>query len=201
MSQSNFYRGVERAAAALATATGATPEARARAVHDALAPLLATTARANDHACRSGCSHCCHLPVGITFGEAVRLADAVRTSARLVEQLAAAATDTAMLPWRDLVGVPCPLLDHDACAVHDARPLPCRSLASTDAASCARGLAGTGHVAVDDESYWLGLGAADVLANAGPAAGTRELRAAVHAVLHARDDHAAAFLAARPAGA
>jgi len=205
MSQSDFYRGVERAAGALAaasaTASAPEPAARAALVHDAIGPLLDATTMRAAHACRRGCDHCCHLPVGVTLGEALRLADAVRAEASLAARVATAATATAARTWLGLVGEPCPLLVDGACAVHAARPLPCRSLASTDAASCARGLAGTGHVAADDEAYWLGLGAADVLANAEPANGTRELRSALRAVLASRPgDEAAAFRAARPAG-
>lgn len=201
MSQSDFYRGVERAAAALARVPDASATARATAVHDALGPLLATTRAAPGNACRRGCAHCCHLPVGVTFGEALRLARTVAPQPHLAERLGRDAAATAALPWTALVGRACPLLDDGVCTVHVDRPLPCRSLASADAASCARGLAGTGDVAADDEAFWLGLGAGDVLANAESASGTRELRSAVRAVLAARpDEAAAAFLAARPAG-
>lgn len=195
MSQSDFYRGVERATAALAAHGSAPPDRRAETVHLALAPLFAATPRAADRACRRGCAHCCHLPVGITFGEAALLAGALRQRPDVRHRFVAAASPLAGASWRDLIGRPCPLLADGACSLHDARPLPCRALAATDADGCARGLAGTGDVDLDAESFLLGLGAADALAHAETPAGTRELRSAVLALFD--DDPAASFMVAR----
>ncbi len=201
MSQSDYYRGVEVAEAALRGTRGQPPAARAAAVHAAMAPWFAATTAAPLRACRRGCSHCCHLPVGVTFGEAMRLAAAVRAQPELARRVIAEAEATASLPWPELAGRPCPLLHDGACLVHADRPLPCRALASSDAEACERGLRGTGNVPVDDEAFWRGLGAAAALANSAAPTGTRELRGAVHALLVAEPSGIVeAFAAARPAG-
>jgi hypothetical protein len=201
VSQSDYYRGVETAEAALRAAAQAGPAAQARAVHDAMAPAFAATTAAPWLACRRGCDACCHLPVGVTFGEALRLLAAIDAEPGLAAQVDAAAAATAGVPWRELAGQPCPLLAHGACIVHGARPLPCRALGSRDAAACARGLQGRGDVPVDDEAFFRGLGAAASLAAAAEPAGTRELRSALAALRAAGPDGlAAAFLGARPVG-
>ncbi len=202
MSQTEFYRGVAAAAAALATTTPATPAAqRAAAVHTALAPLFAATSAAASRACRRGCDHCCHLPVGVTFGEVLQLLAAVQEQGPLPARVAAAARRTAGTPWDRLVGQPCPLLADGACAVHAARPLPCRALASSDADACARALHAPVVVPFDGDAMWRGLGAGDVLAQAEAPAGHRELRSALAGVLAAPPaGRAVAFLAARAVG-
>lgn len=201
VSQSDYYRGVEVAQTALRNAAPASPAERAAAVHDAMAPWFEATDLAGQRACRRGCSHCCHLPVGVTFGETLRLATAVRAVPGLVDRIEREAAATAALAWPRLAGRPCPLLADDACLIHPARPLPCRALASSDAAACERGLHGRGDVPVDDVAFWRGLGAASALAAAAAPLGSRELRSALAAVLAAAPaDDAAAFLAARPAG-
>lgn len=202
MSQTEFYRGVAMAAHALARAGAADcPAERAAAVHAAMEPLFAETPRGAERMCRVGCDHCCHLPVGITFGEAVQLAHALSALPRVQVHVAAEQRRTAGLPWRALVGQPCPLLADGACRVHAARPLACRALGSRDATACGRALHGPAVVPLDDHALWRGLGAADVLAAAEPAGGHRELRSALAAVLSAGPgDRGAAFSRARPAG-
>lgn len=202
MSQSEFYRGVEAAAAALAAAAGggtADAGARATAVHDAFARLDDDRDAVPARACRRGCDHCCHLPVGITFGEASRLAAAISPAA--ATRVLAAARHTEGLSWRELVGVPCPLLDDHACCAHAARPLACRALASGDAGPCERALRQPVPVPFDRSLFWRGLGAGDVLAAAEPANGHRELRGALAALLQTRGPmQAPAFAAARAVG-
>ncbi|MBX3463123.1 MAG: YkgJ family cysteine cluster protein [Planctomycetes bacterium] len=200
MSQTEFYRGAEAAAQALADDAAAAPAQRAAVVHAALAPLLAPPT-ADAWACGRGCDACCHLPVGVTFGEALRLAAAVHDQPALRAQVVAALRATAALAWNQLVGQACPLLAGGACAAYAARPLACRALASRDRSACARALQGPAAVPIDEPAFWRGLGAGDVLAAAEGAAGHRELRAALAAVLAAAPQHqAAAFGAARPAG-
>jgi hypothetical protein len=201
VSQSDYYRGVEVTQTALRESAEAPPARRAEAVHEAMAPWFLQTSLSAARACHRGCSHCCHLPVGVTFGEAMRLAAAVRNVPELAAHVAQDAMATAALPWSQLVGKPCPLLVAHACVVHPFRPLPCRALASSDAAACERGARGAGDVPVDDEAFWRGLGAASALATADAPTGTRELRSALGALLQADPMLAGqAFAEARVAG-
>jgi hypothetical protein len=195
--QAEFYRGLERASAALAPQQDASPAARAAAVHAAVQPMFSDTELAEQLACRRGCSHCCHYPVGISFAEAMRLADAVRAQPDLVERIQQADETQCDQTWEQLVGQPCPLLIDDACAVHDARPLPCRALGSLDATACADALQTDCAPPRDETAWWRGLGAAHALAEL-PPKGRRELRSAVRAILTADVDSSQdAFLRAR----
>ncbi len=198
MVQSAFYRGVELVGETLRRCTATTPGRRAAEVHTALQQRLDATPTAAARACARGCTHCCHFPVGVTFGEALRIAAAIGTRPELRAAFAAASAAVARLPWSALVGVPCPLLRDGACAAYEVRPLPCRAMASRDAAACAQALAGGPPPPLDAEAFWLGLGAADALAAAERTRGVRELRAAVLAVLsHPPGERAEAFTAAR----
>lgn len=199
--QGEYYRGVEAGAAAAAAArAGAGPAAVAAAVHAAATPLLA--ADGVPRACAPGCAHCCHFPVGVRAAETLRLAAAVAAVPALAARVLAAADATATATWTQLVGVPCPLLVDGRCAVYDARPLPCRALASRDADACAAALRGA-PVATsprDEAAWWRGLGLAAAL-DAADATGPRELRSGLAAVLAAADPAAAtaAFAASRAA--
>lgn len=201
MSHTEYYRGLAAAGAALAEHAAATAETRARAVHAALAPLLDATPAASTRQCRRGCSHCCHLPVGVTFGEVMRLAHGLVATPGLAAAVAAAAAATRGLAWNALAGHACPLLLDGVCLAHAERPLACRALASSDARACAAALRGPAVVPFDREALWRGLGAGDVLAAAEPALGHRELRSALVAVLGAAPAaQAEAFRRARPVG-
>ena len=95
-------------------------------------------------ACRAGCSHCCHQPIGITPHEALVVArylkDAGRADRALRRRLSA---HTAR------AGVPCPLLDASgSCSVYPARPRACRAWFSTDVAACRASPAPGPHVIV-----------------------------------------------------
>lgn len=191
-----YYRGHERASRAIAA--HATPAERARAVHEAVAPLLRDTDAHGELACRSGCAHCCHFPVGVTFAEAVRLSEAVRQDPRLRRRVLDEAASTASQTWSELVARPCPLLVDGACARYAERPLPCRALGSRDADACAASLTGDVPVPRDEHAFWRGLGAAAALAQ-GPPAGHRELRSALAALLQdGHDTPTDRFTHARP---
>jgi Fe-S-cluster containining protein len=190
--QREYYAGLERAGAAL-TASGASPTQRAEAVH----ATIATTPE--QAACRAGCAHCCHFPVGVRFAEALRLAAAIGDDPGLRERLLTDADATRGAGWHQLAGRPCPLLHDDACRRYDARPTPCRALASFDAEACERSLEEPTVVPRDEASWWRGLGAAAALDDD---LGPRELRSAVAAVLAldrdaTRDELVAAFARAR----
>lgn len=201
MSQSEYYRGAEAATAALARA-GVGAAARAAAVHDAVQPLLGGRRDGPAVVCAVGCAHCCHFPVGVRFGEAQRLAAAVRTQPELLAAVRREAAATATHDWQGLVGRPCPLLRDGACAAYDARPLPCRAMASADARACADSLAGGPPPPIDGEAFWRGLGAAAAI-DADHAPGqARELRSALAALLAtapgaSAEIAAAAFAASR----
>jgi hypothetical protein len=193
--QAEYYRGVEAGAAALAAARRAGSDAAAAtaALHAAASGLLAARDEA-PRACAPGCTACCHFPVGVRLGEALRLADALASAPRLAAAVRADAAATATTAWGALVGRPCPLLVDGRCAVYDARPLPCRALASADAAACADALAGASGAVVprDEVAWWRGLGLA---AAADGELGPRELRSALAAVLAARAGVAAVAFA------
>lgn len=185
--QAEYYRGVEAGAAALAAAGrgGSGPAAAAVAVHAAAAPLLAARPDA-PRACAAGCAACCRFPVGVRLGEALRLAVGLAEAPALAAAVRADAAATAATPWAGLVGRPCPLLVDGRCAVYDARPLPCRALASADATACAEALSPAPAAAVprDEVAWWRGLGLAAAL-DAGSDVAPRELRSALAAVLAA----------------
>ena len=171
--QREFYAGLERAGDALRS-SGDTPTERAAAVHATIGT------EADGVACRSGCAHCCHFPVGVRLPEALRLAAAIEGEPDLRERLLDEATATCEAAWDDLAGRPCPLLRDGACRRYDARPTPCRALLSFDAAACERSLTQPTVVPRDESSWWRGLGAAAALDEQ---LGPRELRSAVAAVL------------------
>jgi hypothetical protein len=183
-SHAEFYRGAEAAAAAAAAAADPSPVAAARAVHDALQPLLVAGPDSPKRACRAGCAHCCHFPVGVTFAEALLLHRTLAAEPAQHAAVLANARADAHLAWLDLVGRPCPLLVDGRCSTYDSRPLPCRALASSDDAACAAALRGTGTAPRDGAAFWRGLGAASVLAEGQPGP-SRELRSVLCALADA----------------
>ena len=192
--QREFYIGLERASAASVAASGPT---RARAVHETV-----TAKGAPPAACRSGCDHCCHFPVGVRFDEIMLLAATIRADEALRRRIRREAEQTERHAWEELAGRPCPLLINGHCARYDARPTPCRALRSFDAHACEQALTGRAPVPRDEQTWWRGLGAASLLDDQ---LGARELRSALAATFALEDDadpheFIAAFKAARAVG-
>lgn len=215
MQQADFYRGAEAVGAALA---GAAAEQAAAVAAQALDRLLSAPGRPHA-ACARDCTACCHHPVGISFAEALALRQAVLgqpapAAAALRQRIADADATTAARSFAALAAaaLPCPLLVDGGCAVHGARPLPCRALFSADADACAAALGGERlprGVPFDAGAFAFGLGAAAAMATAAAAdglpAGRHELRSALAAMLRLGDGAdvvalATAFAGSRPVG-
>lgn len=196
--QNEYYRGLEAASHALRDHV-LSPAAQAATVYHALQPLLNDTEHLGQLACRIGCSHCCKYPVGITYPEAARLAEALQSRPELAERVRSDHAELSELPWESLVGHACPLLIDDACSLHQDRPMPCRALGSLNEQACADALVTDHPPPRDEQAWWRGLGAASKLATL-KLHGSRELRSAVSAILSAGShDPERAFLEARAA--
>jgi Fe-S-cluster containining protein len=90
-------------------------------------------------ACRTGCSHCCQIPVTISLVEAQllsrasgRVLSAPQRSIRFtnessIESLAAKEGQLQAAPQ-----APCPFLQAGRCSVYEMRPMACRTLLNLD---------------------------------------------------------------------
>lgn len=75
-------------------------------------------------ACRSGCSHCCHVPVGVTEAEAKEIGLAIgRAPAKNPPRAEGGDGDYTK---------PCPFLKDNACSIYASRPMACRLLLNLD---------------------------------------------------------------------
>jgi Fe-S-cluster containining protein len=74
-------------------------------------------------ACRSGCSHCCHMNTMIYEHEARRLAE---VSGRKMAVLPYRPPSVVFSEGMQYEFMPCPFLVADKCSVYDDRPLVCR---------------------------------------------------------------------------
>jgi Fe-S-cluster containining protein len=98
-------------------------------------------------ACRSGCAHCCSVPVDVQAHEVFFAANHIQVNfspaalAETLEHLQAHRRRVAALApgARDTSRHPCPLLAPAAasCSIYAGRPEACRSHHSNDAATCA----------------------------------------------------------------
>jgi hypothetical protein len=95
-------------------------------------------------ACREGCDWCCHLPVGTSAPEVVRIAAYLRQTLspeelQATRERVARADDARRglrADRRARARLPCALLVDHRCSAYPARPLTCRGFNSRDAARC-----------------------------------------------------------------
>ena len=91
-------------------------------------------------ACRSGCAHCCRIPVTISRIEAELLGRAIgRVPAHLARpvRLSTLGSEAQILAAQTQLqatgaGSPCPFLEDDRCGVYAHRPIACRILINLD---------------------------------------------------------------------
>lgn len=123
--------GLVRVGYNLATACGLTPDgvrAWFREAWEIIDEESESSLRMLPVACKKGCSHCCHIPVGVCAAEAILIFEDLPGSAR--EALRARPTDEREI--RDA----CSMLLGGSCSVYGRRPFPCRSENSMLAADC-----------------------------------------------------------------
>lgn len=90
---------------------------RLHEVRDAMAEITSTIA-----ACRAGCSHCCHMAVGMSSSEAAKIGEHLGiTPERPPMQLD---RDTSVEKY---MNVPCPFLKKKHCTIYEVRPSACRT--------------------------------------------------------------------------
>ncbi len=95
-------------------------------------------------ACREGCDWCCHLTVGATAPEVMRIVEHLRSTLSAEEmealrQRVAGLDDERRLlspGQRRQAGLPCALLVDRRCSAYPVRPLTCRGFNSSDARRC-----------------------------------------------------------------
>lgn len=81
-------------------------------------------------ACRSGCSHCCHIDVAVPRSEAELIAKA--TKAPMDKAPGVAYTLSESERGSDFFKVPCTFLKEGECSIYEHRPLACRTLLNMD---------------------------------------------------------------------
>jgi Fe-S-cluster containining protein len=95
-------------------------------------------------ACQEGCDWCCHLTVGTSVPEVVRIVTYLRQSLSaeelraIQERVAQADEERRKLPpnRRASARLPCALLVDHRCSAYPVRPLTCRGFNSADASRC-----------------------------------------------------------------
>jgi Fe-S-cluster containining protein len=105
------------------------------------------TARAS-LACKRGCDHCCHRPVGTSAPAVLRIAAALREAlsepefASVLARVAALDDRTHGAAWTptERPPFPCAFLVNGACSIYAVRPFVCRAWNSADAEACRRAL-------------------------------------------------------------
>src|SRR4051812_12699420 len=95
-------------------------------------------------ACRSGCTHCCMVPVAASAPEVLAIATFVRERfdegrrAALDHRVEAniSATEGMDMSQRDRVRLDCPFLEAGKCSVYEVRPIACRGYSSYSVEDC-----------------------------------------------------------------
>ena len=125
--------GNGRNAAAIAEGVAA-----AGALMDRRLPMVAE----RQHACKKGCSYCCHVIVDVSIAEVARALEVVarRFSAEDVAALTVRARENAdRSRGTDALSypiIPCAFLRDGECSIYEGRPLACRGEHSLDVTSC-----------------------------------------------------------------
>jgi hypothetical protein len=99
-------------------------------------------------ACKRGCAHCCHRPVGTSAPTVLRIAAALRETlsepefARVLARVVALDDKTHGAEWTptERPPFPCAFLVDGACSIYALRPFVCRGWNSADAEACRRAL-------------------------------------------------------------
>jgi Fe-S-cluster containining protein len=99
--------------------------------------------------CAKGCAHCCHVGVSALAPEVFHIAGTMRAqhaadfeSRRAAIRAAAHSTHGLSDFERARRKLPCALLEDNVCSVYEARPGPCRGMASASVRACERAFAG-----------------------------------------------------------
>lgn len=88
-----------------------------REIRDEVAAIASTVA-----ACRAGCSHCCHMAVGITSSDAAKIGEhlGITPEKPRMQVDPSGNVDKYM-------NVPCPFLKKKHCTIYEVRPSACRT--------------------------------------------------------------------------
>jgi hypothetical protein len=162
-------------------------------------------------ACKEGCDWCCHLTVGTSAAEVVRIVEYLRQHLS-AEDFAALRERVRHLDverqkrraaGESEAGLPCALLVDHRCITYSMRPLMCRGFNSSDAAACEQFVQSSGQTTVPLYAPQLRLAAFTLdgllagLSDSGLAANRVELTAALRVVLE-EPDTIQRFLAGEP---
>ncbi len=136
-----FEANIRHLVAILRDTTKPHRASEAAAYTQRLYDLTIKSARPEKVACAKGCYYCCHTFVTVVPAEVFRVARVLQKRGPAVKQYidethAKTSSIAQTEKWRALV--PCPLLESEACSVHDVRPLTCRGCVSTSAEICYR---------------------------------------------------------------
>jgi Fe-S-cluster containining protein len=163
-------------------------------------------------ACKEGCDWCCHLTVGTTVPEVVRIVEHLRQNLS-AEEFASLRDRVRSLDEQrrerraaghSEAGLPCALLVNHRCTAYPVRPLMCGGFNSCDASECKRFVESFGQTPVPLYAPQLRLAALVLdgtiagLSDSGLAAERVELTAALRIALE-EPDAIQRFLAGEPA--